>query len=293
MSSIDFMSLYKRFGNFFKIEAKSLGKAYELGAEINNSINEKTTIFYNGKYYSFKDYGGSNESKLTHDVLLRFLGKRFFLALKDKGYKFRKRYCAYKDEDEVNQPHKDIFRIFRGFVYRIIISENDFFLCIDPRVILESVSSIADLTQMGLSPSNLNDFSVRYVGDEGYRIDGYLLETATGKELAQESKSNYFCRINRYRKEKEEPEEEVVPAEKVFPESRPELIQTLLERLGIGFDIIRLIRSLSFLDSPTPFTDRFVQTMKRIEEFIASAMFPLKFGGFSFELDRQPVIIKL
>jgi len=45
MSSIDFMGLYKRFGNFFKMEAKSLGKIYEIGAEINDSINKETTIF--------------------------------------------------------------------------------------------------------------------------------------------------------------------------------------------------------------------------------------------------------
>jgi len=58
------------------------------------------------------------------------------------------------------------------------------------------------LIQKGLPSSALNDFSVRYLGDEGFRIDGYLLETATGEELAQEQESDYFCRINRYRKEK-------------------------------------------------------------------------------------------
>lgn len=293
MSSIDFMSLYKRFGNFFKIHLKSLGKAYELGMEINDSIDKRTTIFYNGQYYSFEAHGGSNESELTQEILARFLGKRFFLALKEHGYEFTKRYCAYKDEDELEQPHQDIIRIFRGFVYRIVTIENEFFLCIDPHVILKPVSSIADLIQKGLSPSDLNEFSVRYIGSEERGIDGYLLDTATGKELAQELKSKYFCRINRYRKEKEEPEEEIVPAEKVLPESRPELIQTLLQALEIDFDVIRHIRSLSFLDSPTPSTDRFVQTMKRVEELIDSGVFPLEFDGFSFELDRRPIIIKL
>lgn len=292
MSSIDIISLYKRFGNFFKIHAKSLGKIYELGSEISSSIDDKTTIYYNGKYYSFRSYSGSHKSELTDDILVRFLRKRFYLSLKSTDYRFRrKKYCAYKDE--IKQTYRDIFRIFKGFVYRIIFLENDFFLCIDPRIILESVSSIANLIQRGVLPSHLIDFSVRYESGEGFRIDGYLLETATGKELSQGLKSDYFCRINRYRKEKEEPVEEIVPAKNVFPESRPELLQSLLERLGIDYSIIRVVRSLSFLDSPTPSTDRFVRTMKIVEEFNDSGIFPLKFGGFLFKLDKQPIIIKL
>jgi len=296
MTSVDVMSLYKKFGNFFKIQINSHGKVYELGAEIDDSVDETTTIHYNGKYYSFVAYPNSTKCEVTQDILTRFLRKRLSLALKDKGYKFRKKYRAYKDnQDEVKHPHVTSFRIFKGFEYRILAleNENDVFLCIDPRVILESVFSIADLVQKGISPSCLSDFSVRYIGDEGFRIDGYLVETATGKELAQESNSSYFCRINRYRKEKEEPEEETVPAEGVFPESRPELIQEFLKILGIEFDLIRLVRSLSFLDSPTPSLDRLVQTIKRVEELNSSGIFPLKFDGFSFGLDKQPIILKL
>lgn len=294
MSSVDIMSLYKKFGNLFKINVKSLGKIYELGTEIDDSLDKKATIYYDGKYYSFKAYKGSNQSDLTQEILTRFLRKNFYLALRNKGYRFPKKYRTYRgEEDKVTQPHPDIFRIFKGFRYSIIDLENDVFLCIDPCVILESVSSVADLIHRGIPPSSLNDFSVRCIGDEGFRIDGYLTETATGKALAQESNSDYFCRINRYRKEKGEPEEEIVPAKNVFSESRPELIQTFLGRLGIDFDIIRLIRSLSFLDSPTPSLDRFVQTMNRVDELNSSGIFPLKFGKFSFELNKQPIVLKL
>lgn len=153
--------------------------------------------------------------------------------------------------------------------------------------------SIADLIQKGLSPSELNDFSVRYLGDEGIGIDGYLLETATGKGLSQgEVESGYFCKIKKYRKEKEEPDEEIIHAKRVFPESRPELIQVLLERLGIDFDVIGLMRTLSFLDSPTASKDRFVHTKKIIDQ-INEQIFPLKFGDFVFNLNTQPIIIKL
>jgi len=294
MTSVDVLSLYKKFGNFFKIQGGSLGKVYELGAEIDDSVDKTTTILFGGKYYSFVAYPNSTECQVTQDILTSFLRKRLPLALKDRGYNFRKKYHAYKDNnDEVKHSHQNIFRIFKGFEYRIVALENEVFICIDPRVILESVSSIADLIQRGISPSYLNDFSARYIDDEGFRIDGYLVETATGKELAQKPNSSYFCRINRYRKEKEEPEEEIVPAERVFPESRPELIQEFLERLGIDFGLIRLMRSLSFLDSPTPSLDRLVQTIRRVEELVTSGVFPLKFDGFSFNLDNQPIVLKL
>jgi len=79
----------------------------------------------------------------------------------------------------------------------------------------------------------------------------------------------------------------------VFPESRPELIQKLLEMLAIDFDITRLLRSLSFLDSPTPSKDRLVQTMKIARALEENEIFPLKFGDFVFKMEAQPVIIKL
>jgi hypothetical protein len=293
MTSADIMSLYRKFGNLFRIQVNSIGKIYDLGTEIDASIDETTTVHHNGRYYSFVAYPNSAECQATQDIVTSFLRKRFSLALERKGYSFRKKYRVYKEDDEIKHPYQNIFRVFKGFEYRIVALENDMFLCLDPCVILESVSSIADLIRRGIPPSYLNSFSVRYIGSEGFRIDGYLIETATGKDFTQEPNLSYFCRINRYRKVKEEPEEEIVLAERVFPESRPELIQEFLKILGIEFDLIRLVRSLSFLDSPTPSLDRFVQTIKRVEELISLGVFPLQFDGFSFELNKQPIILKL
>ncbi|TET19798.1 hypothetical protein E3J74_04845 [Candidatus Bathyarchaeota archaeon] len=289
------MSLYDRFGNFFKIEVDKVGKTYDLGVEINDSVDRKTTIYLDGKYFSYSACEGASESELTQEVLERLLRKQFYLALRDKDYELKKgrKYCAYRLEDESRHAYKDVFRIFNGFVYRIVTMESDMFLCIDPRVVIESVCSIAYLVQKGLPFSVLNDFSVRYLRDKGYRIDGYLLETSTGEELAQEQKSEYFCRINRYRREEKEPEEEIVNAERVFPESRPELIQRLLRMLRIDFDVLRLTRSLSFLDSPTPSKDRLAQTMKIVKKLKENEIFPLEFGDFAFKIEMQPIIIKL
>jgi len=123
------MSLYDRFGNFFKIEVDKLGKIYELGAQINDSVDRKKTIYLDGRYFSYNAYEGASESELTQEILERLLRKQFYLALKAKDYEFKegRKYRAYRVEDEVRHAYKDIFRIFKGFVYRVVVLESDIF----------------------------------------------------------------------------------------------------------------------------------------------------------------------
>jgi hypothetical protein len=292
MASIDVLSLYDKFGNFFEINIEKMGKVFEM-PEIDETVDRDTTIRWSGKYLSFSEYKGSKETQASPEILKGFLAKQLYLKLKAEGYKSRKKisYCVYRDADEVKQDYGDIFRVFRGFSYRVLVLDKSYFLCIDPHITLETMSSIAHLIQRGLIASDL-EFPVRYKTEESFRIDGYLLDTAIGTEFDQNLEPTYFCKIKRYRVKKDEPSEDIVSAETVFPESRPELIQRLLEKLGIYYNIIKLQRNLSFIDSRTASKDRFAETI-RIVNGIQSEIFPLAFGDFLAKLNPKPIIIKM
>jgi hypothetical protein len=225
--------------------------------------------------------------------VLRFLGKNLVIALQNQDYEFPRHYRCYRPAtDEVSQSERDIFKLFNGFTYQIIILDNDFYLCVDPRVIVTVVSSVSDFIKKGIPYNyfNENPLSVRYREGEEYKIDGFLIEVIPGKDLPQPAEG-YFCKIKRYRKI-ENQNIDIVPAGAVYPENRPEIVQALLEKLGRRTELMRLIRRQGFLDSPTPSLDRFVQTLKRVEE-LSTSVFPLNFGDFTFQLEKQPIVVKV
>lgn len=289
MSTINVLDIYNQFGNFFEIDCSQMGKVYVIGDKIDETIDEGTVTHYMGKYLSYLPYEKSIEIEPNIQILQRFVGKRFSINLKNKGYELRKRkmYCAYRaTTDNVTHPHQDIFSVYKGFVYRILILEEKLSLCIDPHLTLETKCSIDYLARKGIDASELNDFSVHYTSGEMYGIDGYLISTEKG------SSEEYICKIKRYRKTEDEPPEEIISANKVFPEPRPELIQRFLERLGLSYDVIGLQRSLSFLDSKTASKDRFRATLDIVNRLSEEGVFPLEFGGFIIKVKTQPMIIK-
>jgi len=285
VTSINILDLYDRFGNFFEIDCQG-GTIYLIGDEVDETIDETTVIRYAGKFLSYKPYENVNKVEPNLEILQRFVRRHFELNLTAKGYKLRKWYCAYKTEDEVKQPHHDIFSVFNGFVYRISIFEEKLLLCIDPHIILQTNCSIHDLVMKGIPAHELNSFPVRYATTEKIGVDGYLIDTFKGPN------EGLVCKIKRYRQVADKPLEEIISAEKVYPESRPELIQRFIVRLGSSYDVIDLQRRLSWLDSKTASKDRFLATLD-IVATLSKEVFPIKFGDFVVNVKTQPIIVKL
>ena len=280
MEGPDIFTMYDKFGNLFGLTIEQ-GTLYEL--EDMPSPEEKAkTIYLDGKYFTHEAKEGSQPIEATLPMLMRLVTKQFALKLREVGYWFRGHYLAYREADELDQPCKDIFRIYDGFEFRIVSLGNGILLCINPHLILRSNCTIAQLLKEGVSLADLADFSVSYRSDEGYRIDGYLIETKvvdSGQAL---------CKVKSYRDFKQEN----IPAEDVLPEPKPELIQRLIEHMNRQFNVIALQRRYSFLDSSTASRDRLMRT-REIVKGLRENVFPLRFGEFEINLDSEPVVIRV
>jgi len=275
---IDVFRIYQRLGNLFRMKYNQ-GKLFESESDPSEVIGREEVVFFEGKFYSYKSFPKAREITLNLRVLKSMITKRFALKLRNNGYRFKRRYIAYREE--VEQPHRDIFSVFKGFEFRTILLNDQIFLCIDPHIVFRVNCSIDYLLSKGFERVSLSDFSISYSGEEGTRIDGYLIETI------EESDVN-FCRIKNFR----DFTEVKISADKVFPEPRPELIQMILDVLGRNFDVKSLQRKLSFLDSKTASKDRLTRTLE-IVQGLKQEIFPLEFGEFKIELEDNPVVVKL
>jgi hypothetical protein len=279
LNEMGIFTIYDRFGNLFPLYCK-VGKLYRKTLPSSNENDEKT-IFFEGNYFTYEYEEGSLEVQPTPEIIKRIVGNQFVLKLKKTGYIINKKYIVYSKDNEVKHPHKDIFSIFDGFEYRVVIINNQLLLCINPHLTIKTNCTIKYLIDAGINPDKLKDFSVRYKRKEGGRIDGYLVETVVEREC-------FLCKIKNYREFKEE----ILPADSVFPEPKPELIQHFLLLLGRNFDLIEKQRELSFLNSKTASKDRFYKTLEIVNS-LKKSVFPLNFGDWKVDLEITPIVVKL
>jgi hypothetical protein len=287
MTAINILDLYERFGNFFEVDLRA-GPVYLVEQDNGSPFDRRTMISFAGKVFSCEPRKDSVEfSEPSLEIFQRFVSNQFEINLIDKGYKLRKwGYCAHKPNEPVPQPHQDIFSLFKGFVYRFRTIEEKITLCIDPHLVLQTNSSIHYLIQKGIPVAELNDFSVRYDTEDQSGISGYLLSSN------EVSPGEVYCKIKRFRNVGSKIQEETVNADKVFPESRPELLQKFVDKQGSHYSIIDLQRKMSFLDSKTASRDRFMSTLD-IVTTLSQEIFPLKFGNSIAGIKTQPIVIKL
>lgn len=278
-------SLYPKVGNLFKLNFQKKGKVFQ-SEQIPEGMKREKTIFLPPKYFSFEPFGGASETEPNLQILKNMTTKQFTLKLREKGYSFKGKYRAFLESEKIEQPHEDIFSIFKGFEFRTVILEDSIHLCIDPRLIIRTNCSIDYLIQQGIDIEVLADFSVVYWNQKGDNLLGFLIETIPGEKIDARLGLSPICRI---RERKEFKEEYIVP-KNVYPESRPEILQSILDNLDRSFDVISLQRKYSFLDSKTASKDRLAETFDVIEKL--KSVFPLRFGGFQVALEQEPIRIK-
>lgn len=281
---LDAPRIYARFGNFFKMH-HNMGKMFRWNGDPREKIGHDKTIFFGGRVYSYEGGEEAQEVTPTPQILKSMITKQFVLKLKSAGYRFRGKYRAYKLENEIKHPHSNFFSVFQGFEFRTVLVGESILLCIDPHIMLKINYSVGQLIQRGVSPTQLSGFPVTFSGEEERkRIDGYLTDI-----IKQESEgaTSFACKIKSYRNFVEVQ----APADNVFPESRPELIQELLSKLGIEYDVVALQRQLSFLDSKTASKDRLLKTLEIVRQ-LQNEIFPLQFGAFEVKLEVEPAVIR-
>jgi len=281
MRDPDIFTMYDKFGNLFGLTIEQ-GKLYEL-ERIPSPEEKAKTVYIDGKYLTYEVKEGCQPIEPTLPMLLSVVTKQFALKLRAAGYRFRGRHLPYRSADELDQPCKDVFRIYDGFEFRIVNLSGSILLCINPHLILRSNCTVGQLVKDGVDLAELADFSTSYRGAEGKRIDGYLIET----KVADSGQA--LCKVKSYREFKQED----VPAEDVLPEPKPEVIQRIIEAMNRRFNVIAFQRKYSFLDSSTASRDRLVRTLEIVKRLQEEKIFPLTFGGFQVNLDGDPVVIQV
>jgi len=261
-----------------------MGKVLEL--LVQPTERRRDTVYFNGKSYTYEPAENAVETEPSSLLLKSIITKQFCLKLYDKGYRFKGKYLAFKKEDRINQPHDDIFSIFDGFRFRTVLLFERLFLCIDPHLVIWSQASVEYLLKQGCNPSQLADFSVSYRGPEGRKIDGYLVRTASANNFEGHLGEGFLCQVKNHRNFKEE----LLSPSVVYPESRLELMQTLLDVLNRKFNVISLQRQHSFLNTKTASLERLKKTLTIVARL--QEIFPLEFGGFKVTLENEPVRIK-
>ena len=133
MMEIDVFRIYQRLGNLFRMKYNQ-GKLFESEFDPSGVIRREEVVFFEGKFYSYKSFPKAREITLNLRVLKSIITKQFVLKLRNNGYRFKGKYTAYREE--VEQPHRDVFSVFKGFEFRTILLNDQIFLCIDPHLSL-------------------------------------------------------------------------------------------------------------------------------------------------------------
>ncbi|MDG6918022.1 MAG: hypothetical protein JRN62_01035 [Nitrososphaerota archaeon] len=278
-----FASLYKKVTNFVELEY-TRGEVFRLSLGPGERVSNEFTVFVNGTHYSsIPGRGAVRVDDFPIEVTKSMITKQFSLKLSQAGFATKGgvgHYQAFRERDEIDHPHKDVFQLYAGFVYRFPVYQGRVFLVVDPHLVFQSVASVAELISKGCGIENLSDFQVSY--DSRFGIDGYLRETRRST-----TSSGFECDVFDYRDEAER----TGPANEVFPEPRPELLTHLLRLLGRNFDVTSLQRQYSFLNSKTAAKDRFASTDQFIND-LKTDVFPLEFGKHSVRL-KTSVAIRL
>jgi hypothetical protein len=280
---------FSQYTNWFRLTFGD-GAIYKMAVSMTDEEPVDYFMRHDGEYFSLKVEEGYQPVCPEDMLRRRIILHGFRDALTQNGFAFKgpHGYIAYWALKPYDQPHNDVFSAYTGFEYRVVEYEGDegpeCYLVIDPHVVFFMNMSVGDLVSRGISPSKLNNFSVKVLSEEGERvggIDGFLVETQEGPG------GEIWCRIIDVRTGTEE----MIQASRAYLEPRPEIIRSVLQELGSSFDVVKFQREKSFLSSPFASKERFKKTQEIVRDYLVgqTQVFPLLIGEFRVDIDPDPI----
>ncbi|PYK11121.1 MAG: hypothetical protein DME65_08105 [Verrucomicrobia bacterium] len=279
---------FSRFINMVRLSV-NVGPVYEipLGADA-----PMGAIQHNEKFYTITFLDGSDALPVTPETSLT--RRLIEIGLRDKlraaGCSFKPgvdyvAYWAKKSDSPARLAN--IFQTFAGFEFRVVSypspevpEEEDFYLTIDPHVILMMTASVENLVRMGIPTRDLLDLPGR--------IRPGLDVSETDEECSildiKDDPSNIRCEVLKM----ENGTKETVPAAHVFIAPRPEVIQDkILNKINANFRLVEHIRQKSFLDSSQAPLERYESTRKVINFLGSHEVVPFSIGEIGVSVDQQ------
>ena len=287
MVDIKIDDIYRKPSNFFQLDVSSKGKIYKVPQDYEPSKDQPSFTIYDkesgGRFDCFKFSNNCEEIEIQTWMLKSFITKSIGIALKKNGYLTSKRgsnfdssYLAYSLSSEIEHADKDIYRIFDGFEYRIVLIDGIFCFCINPHLKIKTESSIKYLLQEELPAEQVATLGAEYFAN-GERLRCNIISASQSK-----------CRI----RDIDTGEDKEVKSEDVFLISKPDILQSILLILRRKSNIIEIQRKYSFLSDKEASKARFHKTIE-IAAILAEKIFPLTFGDFRVEFIPKTISLRM
>jgi hypothetical protein len=279
---------FSRFINMVRLLV-NVGAVYEI-PEGNDP--PRGAIQHNDKFYVVTPPEGSSARPVAPEISLvrRLIEIGLRQKLRSAGCSFKPGadYVAYWAKKADSPPRlANIFQTFAGFEFRVVSypnveipEEHEFFLTIDPHVVLVMTASVESLVRLGVRVADLRDLPGR-IRDGASTSD-------TDEECSvldiDDDPSNIRCEILRL----PAGTRETVPAGNIFIAPRPEVIQDkILDKTNANFRLVEHIRRKSFLDSSQAPIERYESTWKVIQFLGSHEVVPFSVGEIKVSLEQK------
>jgi hypothetical protein len=279
---------FTRFINMIPLSVQH-GSIYEVFPEVGAEKPPDFFIQHGENFYVLTPPIPDSERILPVNSLMRRLIEAGFReALSRSGCAFKDGkggYTAYWPTTHTPTAFRDIFHTYKGFEFRIAYyntggedAETEFFLTLDPHTVLVMKASVGDLVRKGIRPSDFCGLPSRVreqSSTEDSGIDCNILSVS-------DDPGDIRCEVLNF----ETRETVSVPANQVFIEPKPEVIQDkIISRMNTRFNLNEFVREKTFVSSRQASRERFNATRKVVEFFATSKVTPFSIGETTISID--------
>jgi len=266
--------IHTKFVNFVKLNLKETPRI--LKTRIQPSSDNY--VFHKGFYYIWNlanqkgEYVRSVSLPIQKSILMKILP----MALSVKGFKTQPLkqgksitdYFIYREKDIYLHQSDDVFKIRKGFEYRIRIDNNSLYLVIDYKIRILPVASYSQLLEKGISKETLlNTFVI-------------FLEKGTQKKGKVEEINSEICRVKDLARR-----DHSVNLDSVYPEPKPHNLNIILKSLNRKEDAVTIQRKATFLDTKQASKRRLIEIRKILDSL--KNIFPVEYEGFLIDCQFQ------
>jgi len=258
------------------MKIKKLPSIYRIKVKFKPKGNEEFLVRGNDGYYYTWDLSAladHYEYEVIKDIdifLLKSLVTRIFqLLLKSEGYEIRRdrlgNYDVFDPRNLILHESQDIFKILKGFEYRIRVYGDFLYLAVDYKIRFEPVASIGELIDKGVDPEFF--FGNFVILNEDDKPKKCLVEKINEEEAEVRDLREELHRVS---------------TREIYPEPKPHVLDEVLKLLGRKANAVMLQRKATFLDIRQASRRRLHEIRNIIDSL--RTLFSKGYNGFEIEL---------
>lgn len=263
---------YNKFINFIGLSIDKQPKLLRTKEEPKKGdyIRRNDGFFYIWKEPSFLQKKDEYEFVEPHPMILKDIITTIFKKVLEKhGYKIDANrltnYFVRKEDYTIPHENEDVFKIVKGFEYRIRAHGGLLYLVLDYKTSIEPNMSIQGLIGEGIESQFFLDTFVKFE-KEDRKIKGKI-----------ESLDSTDAEIKDFRGSIHK-----VQLDLIYPETKSYMLDRILSKLDRKKNAVFLQRSATFLNIKQA-SRRRLDEIKRIKDEL-SELFPLEYSGFKIQI---------